>query len=195
MKTFWRDPYLWIHAAGVAAVPLWLLVCLLGIAAGDPVVPSWLELIVVALVGIGPIVWMQWEKPFCIYSLLAVTLKPEKLTDDQRRILTLFKQRRNPLFIGLGAGIAFLLLKQMFDLSAIAQTVSPIGNHTFGLLIAMVAFLLTNLFLQVPLSVLQVLLTPQEGFNAAQPQEVGQIMQGFFEPGMKVDQILPRFTD
>lgn len=195
MKAFWSDPYLWIHLAGIAAVPFWLLLCLLGIAAGDPLLPSWLEILLIAIAGIAPVIWMQWEKPFCIYSLLAVSLKPNQLSEDQRRILSLFKARRNPIFIGLGAGVLFLLLKQIYAWAGLATTLTPIPNHGLGLLLALVSFLAANLFLQVPLSVLQVMLASDQDFANVVPYEAASVAQDFLEVGLKVDQIVPQLSN
>jgi hypothetical protein len=191
MKAFWSDPYLWIHAAGIAAVPLWLLLCLLGLAAGSPILPSWLEILLIAIAGIAPIVWMQWVRPFCIYSLLAVSLKSQNLTADQRRILTLFKTKRNPWLIGLGAGVLFLLLQQIYSGAGIATMITPVPNHGIGLILAIVSFLAANLFLQVPLSVLQVMLVSDAEFTATPPYEVATVSQDFLEVGLKVNKIVP----
>jgi hypothetical protein len=195
MKAFWADPYLWIHAAGIAVVPLWLILCVLGLAAGDPILPSGLEILLVAIAGIGPIVWMQWAKPFCIYSLLVVSLKSSQLTVDQRRILTLFQQRRSRLYSLIGAGSLWLILKSLYSSAVIAASVTPIPNHFLGLIVAIVSFLAANLFLQVPLSVLRVLLASDAEFQAATPFEPATIDASFFEPGLKVDQILPNFRN
>jgi hypothetical protein len=194
MKAFWSDPYLWIHLAGIAAVPFWLLLCLLGLAAGDPLLPSWFEILLIAIVGIAPVVWMQWEKPFCIYSLLAVSLKPNQLSEDQRRILSLFKARRNPIFIGIGAGVLFLLLKQIYGWAGLATSLTPVPNHGLGLVLAIVSFLAANLFLQVPLSVLQVMLATDQEFTSATPYEVAAVSRDFLEVGLKVDQIVPSLS-
>ncbi len=195
MKAFWSDPYLWVHAAGIATVPLWLVVCFLGLAAGDPILPIGLEILLVAIAGIGPIAWMQWERPFCIYSLLAVSLRENQLTEGQRRILTLFKQRRSLIFIGMGAGALFLILRQLYISAIVVAQITPIPNHVMGLIVAAVGFLGANLFLQVPLSVLQVLLANETDFQQASPYEVQAIGTDFFEPGIKVDRILPSFRD
>ncbi len=195
MKAFWADPYLWIHAAGIAVVPLWLILCMLGLAAGDPIMPSRLEILLVAIVGSGPILWMQWAKPFCIYSLLAVSLKPNQLTVDQRRILTLFHQRRSRIYSLIGAGVLGLLLKSLYDSAIIAASVTPISNHFVGLIVAIGSFLAANLFLQVPLSVLRVLLASDAEFQATMPFEAAAIGANFFEPGLKVDQILPKLRN
>jgi hypothetical protein len=45
----WRsDPYLWVHLAGLATVPLWIDLCLLGLAVGNPALPG-LELAVITV--------------------------------------------------------------------------------------------------------------------------------------------------
>ena len=191
MRAFWSDPYLWIHAAGVAAVPLGLLVCLLGLAVGEPLLPVWLELGLIAIVGIAPIVWMQWQKPFYIFSLIAVAVKLERLTDDQRRILTLFKTRRSPVWIGLGALVMLVLLWQIYWIAPIAADVTPFAVRSLGLVVAAIAFLASNLFLQVPLSVGRVLLASDQEFGAAQPFAIEQIQQAFSVLGLKVNQIVP----
>ncbi len=193
MRAFWSDPYLWIHAAGLAALPLCLLVCLLGLAVGDPLLPVWLELSLIAAVGIAPIVWMQWQKPFYIFSLVAVALKPTQLTDDQRRILTLFKTRRSPIWIGLGALALLIVLRQLYYVAPIASEVTPfaLGSRGLGLIVAAIAFLASNLFLQVPLSVIRVLLTTDQTFAATEPFAVEHIPQTFSVLGLQVNRILP----
>jgi hypothetical protein len=107
MKAFWSDPYMWIHLAGIAAVPFWLFICGLGLAAGDPILPIGLEVFLVAILGIVPIALMQWQRPFCIYSLLFVGLRPAAMTIDQRRMLSLFKSRRSTSAL---AGMAIILV-------------------------------------------------------------------------------------
>lgn len=193
MRAFWSDPYLWIHAAGLAAVPISLLLCLLGLAVGDPALPTWLELGLIAIVGIAPIAWMQWQKPFYIYSLIAVALKPEKLTDDQRRILTLFKTCSNPVWIGLGALLLLVLLRQLYWLAPIATESAPFppGLRGLGLLVAAIAFLASNLFLQVPFSVIQVLLASDQQFAATEPYPLEKIPQDFLVFGLRVNQVVP----
>jgi hypothetical protein len=59
------------------------------------------------------------------------------------------------------------------------------------LLIAALAFLVSNLFVQVPVSVLGVLLTSEQQFSATEPYLVDKIPQQFTVPGLKVENILP----
>src|SRR4028118_1567963 len=97
MRSFWTEPFLWIHLAGLAAVPLALEFVWLGLAVGDPILPVWMELLLIAVVGIAPVLWMQLIRPFDIFSILVLALKPEQLTVEQRRILSLFKTKNNPV--------------------------------------------------------------------------------------------------
>jgi hypothetical protein len=190
MKKSWSDPYLWVHVAGVATLPFWLLLCLLGLAAGDPILPSGLELLLVAALGIAPVLWMQLKRPYSLYSLLAATLKPEKLSEDQRRVLTWLKAG-NPLFLAAGAGGLCLLLKLISSLASLAAASTPVPNHFLGLIVAIVGFLGANLFLQVPLSALQVLLKSDAVFSAIAPYANGRILSDFTVLGIKLDKILP----
>ncbi len=190
MKRFWSDPYLWLHVAGAATLPLWLLICLLGLAAGDPILPLGLEILLVGIIGIAPVVWMQLKQPYSLYSLLAVTLKPEVLTEDQRRVLTLIKAG-NPLFLVAGAGILLLLLKLMGDATVVAVSQTPFSNHFLGLLVAAFGFLGANLFMQVPLSAVMVLLKSEGEFSGAVPYGIDRLNQDFTVLGVKLDKILP----
>jgi hypothetical protein len=190
MKKSWSDPYLWVHVAGAATLPFWLLVCLLGLAAGDPILPMGVELLLVATLGIAPVAWMQITRPYSLYSLLAVTLKPEHLSEDQRRVLTWLKAG-NPLVLA-GAAVALCFgLKLISDGTVIAAASTPIPNHFLGLILAIVGFLGANLFLQVPLSALQVLLKSDAVFSAIAPYANGRILNDFTVLGIKIDKILP----
>ncbi|MER3432199.1 MAG: low-complexity tail membrane protein [Leptolyngbya sp. ERB_1_1] len=191
MRSFWADPYLWIHVAGGAAVPLSLLVCLLGLAAGDPILPPWLELGLVAIAGIAPIAWMQIQKPFYIFSLLAVAVRPPQLSEAQRKILTMFLVRRNPVATGLAAFVLFLVLKQIYRIAPLAEAVTPISGRGLGLIVAAIGFFASNLFLQVPLSVLLVMLSSDTEVAQSSPIEVDQIPKRFLVFGFPVNSIVP----
>jgi len=193
MRSFWYDPFLWIHLAGFAVLPALLELCVVGLAVGDPLFPVWFELFLVAIAGIAPVIWMQWRRPFYIFSLVAVTLKPEQLTDDQRRLLTLFKTQRHQILAVLVAVVLFFLLRQLYAIAPIAATVVPFPPewHLVGLLLAMVGFLASNLFLQVPVSVASVMLTSETAFAATSPYPMEAVSQGFTLLGLSVNKILP----
>ena len=67
MKPWRCDPYLWVHLAGLATVPLWIGLCLLGLAVGNPTWPG-LELGFIVAVGVLPVLVMQLRRPFYIFS-------------------------------------------------------------------------------------------------------------------------------
>lgn len=193
MRSFWSDPFLWIHLAGLAVLPILLEVCLLGLAVGDPVLPVWLELFFLIAIGTGPIVWMQWQRPFYIFSIVALAMKPEQLNPNQQRILSLFKKPENRILVIAAAVTLAIVLRQLYYLAPIASDVAPFAPEwrLAGLLLAAGAFLASNLFLQVPIFVLRVLLTSETNFLATQPYPVEKIRQDFSILGWQLNQILP----
>ncbi|MGJ3248019.1 MAG: low-complexity tail membrane protein [Elainellaceae cyanobacterium] len=193
MRSFRLDPYLWIHLAGAAAVPIFLELCFLGLAAGDPVLPIGLEFLLVAVVGIAPVFWMQWQRPFYIFSLLVVAIKPDQLTDEQRRLLRLFKTTPVKALTVVVSGVLAIALWKLFHappLDAASITFLP-QWRLGGLLIGAIAFLLSNVFLQVPASVLRVLLATESQIDADDAYPVEHIPQDFSIIGLRVAKILP----
>ena len=193
MRSFWSEPFLWIHLAGLAAVPLCLELCWLGLAVGDPVFPVWFEFVLVAGIGIAPVLLMQLTRPFYIFSILAVAMKPEQLTLLQRSILSLFQTPINRLLAGFVAVFMLWVLWQIYQVAPVAAVVAPFPPswRLAGLLLAGVAFLASNLFLQVPVSVLRVLVTSEVAFAGTEPYPLEKIPQEFSIPGLRVNQILP----
>lgn len=193
MRSFWFDPYLWIHLAGLAALPLSLILCMVGLALGEPLLPVWLEYLLVAGVGSSPVLGMQLFRPFYIFSVLAVAVKPEELTPKQRQILSLFK---NPQSRWLASAAAVILAVILWPLYRWAPLASPLASslpqwRILGLFVAGLAFLFSNLFLQIPLSVLLVMLHSDAQFAAAEPMAPEQIRQQFSILGWQVKKILP----
>ena len=193
MRSFWTEPFLWIHLAGLAAVPLTLELVWLGLAAGDPILPVWLEFLLVATVGIVPIIWMQLTRPFDIFSLLILAMKPEQLTESQRRLLSLFKAKTNKILTVMAGIFLLWVLWQIYQVAPVAAAVAPLGPRwrIIGVLGAGLALLGSHLFLQVPLSVVQVLWTSEAEFAATSPYPVEKILQDFTMPGIRVNKILP----
>lgn len=192
MRSFWTEPFLWIHLAGLAAFPLTLELVWLGLAVGDPILPVWLEFLFVASIGLGPILWMQLTRPFDIFSILIFALKPEQLTQEQRRLLSLFKTKTNRVITIVAAVCLLWVLWQIYRVAPMAAAVAPLEPrwHFLGLIGAGLAFLGSHLFLQVPLGVVQVLLTSESEFSAATPYPVEKIPQDFTVPGIRVNKIL-----
>ncbi|MEG4427111.1 MULTISPECIES: low-complexity tail membrane protein [unclassified Microcoleus] len=193
MRSFWSDPFLWIHLSGAAALPIFLGVCLLGLAVGSPLLPVWLEIFLVAVAGIVPVLWMQWFRPFYIFSILVVAVKPQNLTSVQQRLLTRFKTKLNQGIALFVAVLLAVILWQLYRLAPLAATVAPFPPswRWAGLLLAVAAFLASNLFLQVSASVMAVLLTPESEFAATQPHVLEKIRQDFTIAPWQVDRLLP----
>jgi hypothetical protein len=196
MRSFWSEPYLWVHLAGLATVPLLAEVCLVGLAVGDPWLPVWLELLLVGAAGIAPVLWMQWQRPFCIFSLTPLALRPDALSDDRRRMLHLFRGTEVQALAGSAAIALWILLWQLFRFAPVATeaAASLPQNRALGLLIAAVAFLLCNLFVQVPLSVIRVLLSSDAAIAQFVPYTPAEVAKSFTIPGFRVKQIVPELV-
>ncbi|GAB4235295.1 MAG: hypothetical protein Kow0049_19710 [Stanieria sp.] len=192
MSSFRSEPFLWIHLTGIVLVPLWLEVVWLGLSIGTPLFWSWLELLLLAAVGIFPILWMQLVRPFDIFSILLFSLKPEQLSPEQRQILAQFKTQPHRILSIITAIVMMLIL---WCLDRFAPLVIPInpwsqGWHLIGLIIAAVSLLASNLFLQIPVSVLRILLSNQAFLAATEPFPSEEITKEFTIPGFWIDRIL-----
>lgn len=197
MQSFRTEPFLWIHLSGLAALPLALELVWLSLAVGEPLLPVWLELLIVGAIGTVPVLWMQLARVFDIFSILVVAIAPDQLSEEQRRILSLFHKKTNKI-LAIAAGIFMLwVLWQIYRFAPIAAPVASILPEwrIAGLLGAGVAFLASNLFLQVPLSVAQVLLTSEAEFAQTEPYSADKIPQSFTIPGIKVKRILPSLKE
>lgn len=186
-----REPFLWIHLAGLAAVPLWLQIAWLGLAVGKPL-PFWAEMLFLAAVGILPPLWMQLRQPFDIFSLLLIAVKPEQLTLDQRRMLSLLKTPKHGGIAIAVAALALVILWQLYRWAPIAVVAASFLPQVrlLGLLLAAIAFLMSHLFIQVPFSVLGILLTKEQPFALVEPVSPQSVSQEFTVPGFRVNQFL-----
>ncbi|MEG4229572.1 low-complexity tail membrane protein [Microcoleus sp. N9_B2] len=193
MRSFWSEPFLWIHLSGAAALPIFLGLCLLGLAVGSPAIPVWLEVFLVAVAGIVPVLWMQWFRPFYIFSILVVAVKPQNLTSVQQQIMTRFKTKLNQGIALFVAVLLAVILWQLYRLAPLAASVAPFPPswRWAGLLLAASGFLASNLFLQVSASVMAVLLTPESEFAATKPHVLEKIRQDFTIAPWQVDRLLP----
>jgi hypothetical protein len=191
MASFRSEPFLWIHLAGLATVPLFLLVVWLGLGMGVPFPFFGLELLFIAAVGIAPVFWMQWYRPFDIFSVLILSIKPERLSEQQQRILGLLQTNKQRLLTAIAAVFMFTVLWGLYQLAPIASVSFLPQSRSFGLLLAALAFLASNLFLQVPVSVIAVLFTSQQQFEQIEPLAPEIIFEKFTIPGLQVEKIFP----
>jgi hypothetical protein len=185
------EPFLWIHLVGIALFPVLSQIALMGLAVGDSY--SYLiELPLLVAIAILPILFMQLSRPFDIFSVLFLSLRPESLTEEQRKILSLFKTASPKIWSLITALVMLLFLWLMYHLSPLATGIEGFLPQwrILGLGIAAIAFLGSNLFLQIPLSVLQVLLTKESKLTQIEPYPREKIVQDFTVPGIKVNKIL-----
>ncbi len=191
MKTFRSETFLWIHLAGIALFPVTIGVTFAALAV-DNSFPYFVELPLLVAIAILPILLMQLFRPFDIFSILFLSLKPESLNEEQRKILALFKTAKQKLVSIIVAVMMLLLLWLLYRLSPLAIGIAGFLPQwrILGLAIAGVAFCASNLFLQVPLSVLQVLITREAKFTQTKPYPSEKIEQDFTVPGVKVSKIL-----
>lgn len=196
MSSFKSEPFLWIHLSGIVAFPIFLGITWLGLSVSARLPIFGLEILLMVVIGIFPVFLMQWSRPFEIFSLLILAMKPDKISCQQRQILSLFKAPKQRILstvtaiamMGILYGIYQLPTLTIFEFPIVTQLLNQF--HILGLLIACVAFLGANLFLQVPISVLGVLLSNEREFAAIAPYPTEKITQDFTLAGFRVDKII-----
>ncbi|WP_338442579.1 low-complexity tail membrane protein [Synechococcus elongatus IITB4] len=187
------EPFLWIHLAGLATAPLWAALFLFAIANPDPFLPSGFTAILAGLIGISSILWMQLRRPFYIFSLAVLTLKPEALQEGQRKLLRWFLSSLNRILaIATAIGLALILL-QLYRWLPIVQLQNPLAalDPFPAFLLAIVTVLALNLFVQVPVSVAPLLWLSESAIADSEPLAPGQIAQQFTILGLPLKGLLP----
>ncbi|MEM0980652.1 MAG: low-complexity tail membrane protein [Cyanobacteria bacterium P01_H01_bin.58] len=197
MTALRRDPHLWIHLAGLASVPLWLDLCLAGLAVGDPVVPPWLEMGLLGLIGSGPLLWMQWQRPFYPFSLLLFAIRPDSLSPQRLQLLSQQRSWLGKTLAVVSASILVGALVLLYPLAPIAAGCTPFAGQSraVGWLIGAIALFLANFFLQLAMSALQLLLTPDRVLGHTATYDTPRILQDFTVWGIRLRQVLPELQD
>ncbi|MBF2035117.1 MAG: low-complexity tail membrane protein [Leptolyngbyaceae cyanobacterium T60_A2020_046] len=193
MTAYRRDPYLWVHVAGLAALPLWIDGCLAGLAVGDPVLPVGLEVALLSLIGLLPVLVMQWTRPFYLFSVLVLALRPDTLTTERRQLLAIQRTWPSRLLSAIAAIFAIALLLWLYRLAPVASEVTPLRGlpRAVGWLSCGLFFLLANLFLQVPVSAGRLLLARPRAVAKATPLDPAHVLSAFTVLGLRVGKILP----
>lgn len=188
------EPFLWIHFGGIIVFPLMLGIAVIGLTVGDRY--SYLiELPWLIAIAILPVSLMQLYRPFNIFSVLFVALQPEFLTQKQRKILALFKRKQQKVFSAIATGLMLFSLWLLYNCSPVIELASLLPQQRIlGLAIASTAFLGSNLFLQIPLSAFQVLLTSESEFAQIEQCSLKEIKSNFTTLGIKVDKMIPWLT-
>jgi hypothetical protein len=181
-----QNRYLWVHLVALAAVPLLLDICWIGLASAGPILPGSLAFWAIALLGIGPSLWMQLAKPFYVFSLPPLALRPSALSDDQRRCLRLLKSWQIKMLAALAA---LLALWTLWQLAARSPQITPMLPAQVGLISAAVSFFWACVFLQVSISAGRSLLVGPATLKRVAPYEVSAIATDFLMVGVRVEKI------
>jgi hypothetical protein len=193
MRSHWQEPFLWIHAAGILLFPLWMGLTVIGLATGDPLLPVGVEQAAVAVAGIGPVLAMQWRKPFNVFSLWVVAFPPEELSPDQRRILAAFVSPEHKILTVLAAFLLLEVLERLYDLAPLFAPLTPgDGSRLAGLVIAAFGFWGANVFLQIPLAVARVLFLSDLELAQIDPIPAEEIESRFSSFGTRHNLLLQR---
>ncbi len=197
MTSLRRDPYLWLYLAGLATLPLWLDGCLAGLAVGDPVLPPVFEMAGTALLGSGLALWLQWQRPWYVFSLGLVSLRPDRLSPARLKVLALQRSLWSRLLSVLATVGLIGVLAWLYPLAPIAAPSTPFmgQSRAVGWLVSTIAFLGANLCLQWALSVIPALWVPARVWQQVTPYEVDLILQDFVVPGLRLTQILPDLVE
>lgn len=187
------EPFLWIHFGGIIVFPLMLGITVIGLTVGDRY-NYLIELPWLIAIAILPVSLMQLYRPFNIFSVLFVALQPEFLTQKQRKILALFKRKQQKVISAIATGLMLFSLWLLYNFSPVIELANLLPQQRIlGLAIASIAFLGSNLFLQIPLSAFQVLLTSESEFAQIEQCSLEEIKSDFTTAGIKVSQ-LPLLT-
>ncbi len=186
---------MWVHFVGLAAVPLLLDICLAGLASASPAfnypTAFGFQFWAIALLGVVPTLAMQIAKPFYLFSLPPVALKPSALTEDQRRCLTVMKSWQIKALAGVTAGFSVWLLSWVYGRSPqILPTMTPAA----GLISAAIAFFFICLFLQISVSVARAILVSPSALKRVEACEESAIATDFLILGLRVQKLLPPET-
>ena len=187
-----QNRYLWAQLVGLAAVPLLLDVCLAGLASARETsgYPSafGLQYWLIAAVCVLPPLAMQCLRPFYVFSLPPLALKPSVLTVNQRRCLRLLESWQIKALAVASAALSLWVLAQLYGQSA---QVTPLLTPKVGIAIAIAAFFFACLFLQISISSLRLIFVGPEALKRVQPFEPPAIAASFLILGLRVNKVLP----
>ena len=181
-----QNRYLWVHFAGLAFVPLLLDICLAGLASAGPALPFQGQFWAIALLTIPPALTMQWRKPFYVFSLPPVALKPAVLSNDQRRCLQIFKSWQ---IKALAIAVALFSLWVLAQLYAMTPLISPLLQAKAGLACAAITFFLATTFMQIAVSAARALLISPEALQRVTAVDEGAIASDFLILGIRVNKL------
>jgi len=189
-----QNRYLWVHLAALALVPLLLDFCLVGLASarsafGYPTAYGF-QFWLVALIGIAPPLWMQIARPFYVFALPPVALRPEALTQEQKRCLTVLTSWQIKALAGVVAVVSVWLLAQLYEKAAlITNQAIPLMSPAAGLVSVVVGFFWVCALAQISVSAGRSLLISPAALKRVEPYE-GDIAANFLIAGVRVKRLL-----
>jgi hypothetical protein len=187
------DPYLWLHLAGLAMLPFTMALVAIALPWGVPFPFSTAELILIVLIGGVPVWTLQILRPWNPFGFLIFQIPPERMHERQKQILRLIQGTRQPLFNVIGAVVMVILLWQLAHYSPLATGVSA-GFwqwRIIGLSLAIAGFFLSNLCLQIPLTLLPAILQSEQTVAEIEPHPNVSIRRDFACWGLKMGQLFP----
>ncbi len=187
-----KEPFLWVHIALLAAVPFTMVLCMMGLAVGDPILPGWLEMLILGLPPIALPIWLQWSKPFSPFSLWVVAKPADRLSENQRRMLTTLKSITTT-WIAVVAGVfLYVIFRQIYLAAPLAADIAPFPPllRVLGIIWALVFLLVSSLLWQAGVSAARLLLTRTSQLNSISPYPVEQINADFLVLGKRSPQLL-----
>ena len=183
----------------MALIPWLLIQSMAGLSVGDPIFPDWFEISLLGLPAIALVTWLQWIQPISPFSLWLIAKPSEKLTEQERRALTLISQPRNGWYVTGWIAIAVAIFMsavfcKIYAASPLSQVIAPFPDRFrfFGVLWAEIFFLLSNFLLQSGVSALRVKFADDADLSSLSPFAPEKINESFTHLGWRSPQI---FTD
>jgi hypothetical protein len=194
-----KNFFVWGNIVLMALIPWLLIQSMAGLAVGDPIFPDWFEISLLGLPAIALVTWLQWIQPISPFSLWLIAKPSEKLTEQERRALTLISQPRNGWYVTGWIAIAVAIFMsavfcKIYAASPLSQVIAPFPDHFrfLGVLWAEVFFLLSNFLLQSGVSALRVKFADEADLSSLSPFAPEKINDSFTHLGWRSPQF---FTD
>lgn len=184
LEQFWqrsqtKELFLWAHLSLLALLPLALVLTMAGLAVGEPLFPGWLEMPVLAVPIIAYVSWQQVNRPIYPFTLGFVHRSVSHLSILQRQILTIVKRPATGWIATVTAVFLYVLFRQVYRTAPLAESIAPFPDSLrfLGIVWALVFFLIANVFSQLGIVALRILVLPSRELNQAYDPE--QIKQDF----------------
>jgi hypothetical protein len=194
-----KNFFVWGNIFLMALIPWLLIQSMAGLAVGDPIFPDWFEISLLGLPAIALVTWLQWIQPISPFSLWLIAKPSEKLTEQERRALTLISQPRNGWYVTGWIAIAVAVFMsavfcKIYAASPLSQVIAPFPDRFrfLGVLWAEVFFLLSNFLLQSGVSALRVKFADDADLSSLSPFAPEKINDSFTHLGWRSPQF---FTD